>query len=246
MGTPSRFFDGISTDKKGQPLGMYGRSDPTKWHDYFEDFDRYNAADWTVTETQIGATQALADGDGGTLLLTNSAVDDDLISLQKVGESFRWDSSKKLFMKTRFKVSDATQSDVLIGLSITDASPIISVPTDGIHFLKTDGAATIIGKSGKGSVYASSGTITSLAADTYIELAMSYEGRPRTTLGITYYDFDCYYKTSAGIWVASAGISALAANLPDTEDLTPTISLQNGEAAAKTMTIDYLFISKER
>jgi hypothetical protein len=34
--------------------------------------------------------------------------------------------------------------------------------------------------------------------------------------------------------------------LPDDEDMTVTIAIQNGEAAAKTMTVDYVYVAKER
>lgn len=40
-------------------------------------------------------------------------------------------------------------------------------------------------------------------------------------------------------------LDATAAYLPDTE-LTFSVALLNGEAAAKTMTVDYRFVSKER
>ena len=35
-------------------------------------------------------------------------------------------------------------------------------------------------------------------------------------------------------------------NLPDDEELTISFGIQNGAAAAKTMTVDYVFASKER
>jgi hypothetical protein len=35
-------------------------------------------------------------------------------------------------------------------------------------------------------------------------------------------------------------------NLCDDEELTISFGIQNGEAVAKTMSIDYIFVSKER
>ena len=40
--------------------------------------------------------------------------------------------------------------------------------------------------------------------------------------------------------------SSVTTNLPDDEDMTVTIAIQNGEAAAKTMTVDYVYVAKER
>ena len=108
----TRFPNGVTNVGEDSLFAALGQLAGPEFHTYFEDFDYYAAADWTVTETQAGATQALTDGDGGLLLLTNTAADNDLVALQKVGESYRFESGKKLFFEARFKVSNATQSDL--------------------------------------------------------------------------------------------------------------------------------------
>jgi hypothetical protein len=40
--------------------------------------------------------------------------------------------------------------------------------------------------------------------------------------------------------------TSVTTNLPDDEDLTISFAIQNGEAVAKTMTVDYILCSKER
>ena len=60
------------------------------------------------------ATQALEDADGGSLLITNAAADNDSSFQQKIGESFLFELSKPLYFKSRFAVNDATESDVLM------------------------------------------------------------------------------------------------------------------------------------
>jgi hypothetical protein len=40
--------------------------------------------------------------------------------------------------------------------------------------------------------------------------------------------------------------TSVTTNLPDDEDLAISFALQNGEAVAKTMTVDYIFVAKER
>jgi thiazole synthase ThiGH ThiG subunit len=76
-----------------------------------------------VTETQAGATQALTAGDGGLLLLTNTAADDDLVALQKTPAAFTLTAGKRAFFACKFKVSDAAQSDVAIGMQVIDTTP---------------------------------------------------------------------------------------------------------------------------
>ena len=100
----TRFPFGLTNVSESNSLADLGMPSPTKYHSYMEDFDYYVAGDWTVTETDSGATQALTDGDGGLLLVTNTAADNDLVGIQKKGESFRFASGKKLFFEARFKV----------------------------------------------------------------------------------------------------------------------------------------------
>jgi hypothetical protein len=45
--------------------------------------------------------------------------------------------------------------------------------------------------------------------------------------------------------VCKGSLSASSTYLPDTE-LTVSFGIQNGEAVAKTMTVDYIFAAKER
>jgi hypothetical protein len=195
-------------------------------HRLFEDFDMYVANDYTITNAATG-TIALTDVDGGALLLTNNTSDDNAIFMQKKGESFRFATGKELWFATRFKVSDATQSDVVIGLQITDTSPLDV--TDGVFFLKADGSTTVNLLVEKNNT-ATTTAITTLADDTFVTLAYLYNGVDR---------IDAYVN---GVFVASSVVT----NLPDDEDLTISFGIQNGEAAAKTMTIDFYEAEKAR
>jgi hypothetical protein len=235
MSTPSRFPSGIATAVKTNPLGQFGMPDPTKWHVFFDDFDTYTAADWTVTEVGV-ATQALTDGDGGLLLVTNAAADNDSSQNQKLGESFLLTSGKKTIFKARLKVSDATQSDLLIGLAVLDTTLIAAAGdgvTDGVFFQKDDGVATLDVYCQKDTTtgQTSATSIATLVSDTFVTLSWYYDGVD----SINYYVNDVHTGT----------LSATSTYLPDTE-LTVSFAVQNGEAVAKTMTIDYLFAAVER
>lgn len=228
MLSTTRFPNGVTNVGEDSLFAAMGQLAPTKFHTYWEDFDYYTAADWTVTETDSGATQALADGDGGLLLVTNTAADNDLVAIQKVGESFRFASGKKLWFEARFKVSDATQSDVVMGLQITDTSPLDV--TDGVFFIKADGAATVNFLVEKNNTATTASSVATMADDTFIRLGFYYDG-----------DAAVYYFVNGVL----GGKSAVT-NLPDDEDMTVSFAIQNGEAVAKTMTVDYIFVAKER
>ena len=230
MSRVSRFPNGVTTVAQNDPLGQFGLPDVTGWHTYFNDFDTYVAGDWTITTTEAGAgsaTEALTNVDGGVLLVTNAAGDNDADFFNKVGESFLFKSNKKMVFKARVSVSDATQSDFVMGLQITDTTPL--AVTDGVYFRKDDGDANIDFVVIKDSA-ATTAVAGTLVAATFIELAFYYDGKD----SIKYYIDGTHKGTS------------VTTNLPDDEELTISFGIQNGEAAVKTASIDYIFASCER
>ena len=229
----TNFTKGVNNITAQNILGQMIQLDPTQMHTYFNDFDAYAAADWTVTETQAGATQALTNVDGGVLLLTNSAADNDLNALQKIGESFKFVSGKKLHFKARFAVSDATQSDFVVGLQITDATPL--AVTDGVYFRKDDGDADLDFVVIKDSTASTATAIATVASATYLTVGFYYNG----------VDEVVYAASTDSLNPKILGKLATT-NLPDDEELTISFGIQNGEAVAKTMSVDYIFVAKER
>lgn len=229
--TNTRLPNGVTNVADNALFADMVQPDPTKFHQFFDDFDNYAAGDWTVTETQAGATQALTAGDGGLLLVTNSAADDDLVALQKNPAAFTFTAGKKTFFRCRFKVSDATQSDVVFGLQVVDTTPLDV--TDGVYFLKADGstAISVVCRKNATTGSTSASSIATLANDTFITLGFYYDGESKV-----------YYEVNGSVVGSLDGTSAY---LPDT-DCTVSFALQNGEAAAKTMTVDYVYVAKER
>lgn len=224
---PTNYPGGVSNAFSYVTLGSYLAPDPSAAHQYFNDFDIYTAGDWTVTETQAGATQAITNADGGILALVNSAADDDLNAIQLSKETFKFEANKELWFKCRFKVSDATQSDLVVGLQITDTTPLDV--TDGVFFLKSDGSTTLSLLVEKNDT-ATTTTAATLADDTYVVVGYYYNGIDRIDIFVN----------------ESRVASSVTTNLPDDEELTISLAVQNGEAAAKTLSIDYVFIAKKR
>lgn len=234
MPTPTRFTSGVTTAERPATLGFFGLPDPTGWHTYFNDFDTFNTAEWTITTVEAGsgaATEALADGDGGLLLITNDNADNDADFFNKVGESFLLTAGKRAFFKARFKVSDATQSDFVMGLQVTDTTPLDA--TDGIYFMKDDGDAQLDVYCRKNATTGSTSAtnIATVASDTFLTVGWAYDGKS----SLAYFVNDVQLGT----------LDASSTYLPDTE-LTVSFGIQNGEAAAKTMTVDYIFAAQER
>ena len=228
----THFTSGVTNISADGTLGKLKAPAPHKYHAYFNDFDTYLASDWTITTTEDGtgsATEALTDGDGGILLVTNAAGDNDHDFFQLVKEGFKYESGKQLAFNIRFKTNDATQSDIVAGLQLTDTTPLDV--TDGMFFLKSDGAATITFVVEKDSTQSTLDLPNSLADDTFMTLGFVYD--PRDQKFHVFQD-----NVLAGTVVST--------NAPDDEEMTLSFGIQNGAAAAKTLSVDYIGGYKER
>jgi hypothetical protein len=234
---PTHFRSGVSNAQgSGDLYWDFGRLDPTTYVEFFDDFiEAYDVTNgWTVTKTEAGSgsataiLSAAAATPGGVLLVTNDDADDDNYFAQRKGEAFRWDSTKHLWFRARFKLSDATDSDFVIGLQITDTTPLDV--TDGFFFIKADNAATIQMRVEKNDT---AGTLTAgtCVSATWHTVGFHYDPRD----GIFHVFFD---GTEVGT-VANT-------NAVDDEDLTVSFGIQNGAAAIKTLQLDYIHACQER
>ena len=231
MTSATRFPGGLNTSEPTSATAALAMLDPSLLHSDFDDFNKFAAGDWTITETGAAGTVALTAGDGGLLLITTDALDNDAEWLQRVAASFLMESGKKAFFKIRFQASEATQSDIMVGLVNTDTTPLDA--TDGIFFQKDDGDADI-------DIYVQKNTTTgrssatavgTFAADTNTVWAWYYDG-----VSYTYFFIDdaLVYR-----------LDSSSTYLPDAT-LALSFGYQNGVAGAETMTVDYVFAAKER
>lgn len=226
----TRFPKGVTNVKIGDTLGHMPVFDSSSVVRYFEDFSQHCdimlATPTSHTVTLIGAgTVAFAtvSGGGGHLLITNAAADNDQVSIQHKSESFKYVVNKPWSIKTKFRVSDATQSDILVGVAITDTTPLDA--SDRIAFEKADGSTTLSLKLTKNSTSTTVGS-TTLVDATDVVLGARYVPSKQAVEFL--------------VNEVVVGSTTTLTNLCDDEELTPTISLANGEAVAKTMTMDYI------
>lgn len=228
MPAPNRFPSGVGTRRAPDPLYMFGAPDRTDYHAFFDDFDTYTSGQWTATVTGTGTT-ALTAGDGGLLASATSTASSDANYLQKTTEGFSFEVGKPAWFKARFKVSALT-TVVVMGLQVTDTTP--EDVTDGIYFLSTvtTGVMTLYCRKNAttGSTSVAAGA---LVADTYADYAWYWDGK------------DTVEAFKDGVKVGT--ITGASAYIPDT---TTTISfgVRTTTAAAKTLTIDYIFAAKAR
>lgn len=201
---------------------------------YIDDFVSVPGTDatldpWTVTLVEAGAgesTVAAGVGGNGTLLITTDAAEDDGVSLQLKGEAFKLEASKPLYFGARVKISDATQSDFFIGLAITDTA-ILGGVTDSIGFTKVDGSTALAFVVNKNSTATTASSLYTVVADTYAIIEFYWDGAALEVF-------------VDGLSVATPAVT----NLPDDEELTPSIEFLAGAAAAKTMNVDWVRVIK--
>lgn len=208
----------------------FGR--PTAMASYFEDFYTVTLAQWVITEAGAG-TEAITNEANGVLLLTNAAADDNSISMQLgntadagTGESFQPLAGRTIYCETKVKISDATESDFLFGLSITDTTPLDS--TNLVAFRKDDGSTALKFLTGPTATASLDSNVATVVAATYMVLGFKITGT-----GLVEY------------YVNDVKKGSFSTNIP-TVTMRPTIHIQNGEAVAKTASVDYVFCSETR
>lgn len=198
----------------------------------FEDFngpvvaasDALVGWDTTLVEAGLGgeSTVTIPDGSAGTLLLTTDNAENDGVNLQMIGENFSLTTSQlATYFGIRFKISDATESDFLVGLAITDTEMLGGV-TDDVSFRKVDGSTAVSFVTEKDSTETESTALHTMVADTYVVMEFFFDG------------------TSVEAFIDGVSVAKHTANIPDNELLRVSMQFLTGAAAVKTMTVDWV------
>ena len=203
---------------------------PGHYASYSNDFFEYTAGDWTLTTTENGsgdASEALADEVYGiiSISLDNSLNDAD--GFQLGAESFKPTAGKNIYFETKLKMSDATDTDILFGLVVTDTSP--EAHANGIVFEKDDADTQWDFKTTASSVTSSESNIATAQTTNYVTLGFR-------VIGTSHVEY----------WVDDIYQGVLTSSIPST-DLRPTMYYLNGtEGDSEILNIDYIFVSQER
>ena len=200
----------------------------------FEPFRTATILDGTWTRTSVNGPGAVttvlanASREGfnyhtGVIMTTDTA-EDDGESFQLLGEPFYLDATTKpFFFGCKVMLSEATQSDLLVGACITDTA-LLGGMTDGINFRKVDGSTDTKLYVEKGSTEtASASSEHTMVAATAVSLGFVYDG-------VAVYP---YVNGTRGTGLA-------VTNLPDDEALTPSIELLAGTTSAVSATVYFM------
>jgi len=248
----THFPFGVTNVPQASATGTLLFPDPSRCHTFYDDFDKFFVGapgadpavlgDWLITGSTPGTT-LITDADGGVVAITNDSTNAHSTYAQWAGnsgsgaETFTWDSSLPLWFKARFKLSNVTDSAMVMGLQITDASPLDA--SDGLFFTKADTSTSLVFKAVKTGAGTTSTTIGTLANDTYVEVVFAY---------LPYGDDLGSPMPACLVYLNGNRVAALTdfTNFPTTE-LTVSFGAANGAAGTSiVMSADYILASKAR
>ena len=239
MSSPQRYSKGVTNVAPGNTMGQLIVPDPTSVQVLMRDFQKYDPGEWFITRvTTDGATEGtdgVGDASGGILAVVTSAGDDDSVFYQykadtdaeTASELFTLESGKKVWFKSRLKVNDADTCDVLVAMQNADTTPLTS-PADTVLWRSDDGDANLDFQvyAASTSTYSETG-IASIVDDTYFTVGFYFDGGK-----MEYFFNDVSQGESSGTVPSNA--------------MTIGFGIQNGSAAASTLSIDYICAIKER
>ena len=197
---------------------------------YIEDFVNFPVDDttgdplaWTTTVVEAGSgvtTFVSTDASGGKGLITTAANENDGGNYQLNGESFETTSYQDLYFGTKLAINDADQTDIIIGLAVTDTT-LLGGLADGVYFESVDGSATLSAVTEASSTETQSDSVGTLVDATEIELEFYWDG------------------TTVEFFVDGSSVATSTTNIPATQ-MRVSVHFLTGEATANTCTIDWI------
>lgn len=221
---------------------------PTMWQDFIYDvrpFGRYTVYKndftewvpdaWTLTEVNA-STQTLLDSRNGILRDTPAGADNDGTQMQlggtgdgeTTGESWAPAAGRNLYFECRFAMSEATQSDVFVGLHVQDTTFVASRGADFIGFSSDDASLNLNAASSNTSVISTEAGVTTIADATFVKVGFKVSGVDK----IEYYVNDTLEAT-------------ITSNIP-TALMKLSLGYLAGQAAADTIDYDYVVVAQSR
>jgi len=239
----SNFPNGVTNAAPWQAMAEAIIPDPSYSQLYHNEFNVYQATDFTTTLVGIGTTALVAES-GGVLLDTTTAGAADAIYHQLPTACFVITPGSAMYFKCRFKVDNATLPNIYAGLIAASATPLAA--TDGIWFLKAAASANVILRHRIGGVTTDVAlpTILTVNATAWFELSFYYDGKQSIA---------AFFNPSTGAVprptpssTANPGYCAvMTLSAFTTAILSPSFGILNSTAVARTVRWDYITASNE-
>ena len=187
--------------------------------------DNADPVGWTMvplTGDAGDATVTAGTDSAGAVIYTTDDTENDGLNIYLNGEAFLLTKNAPLYFGVKLALSDADQTDLMVGLFITDAEMWGGV-SDGVYFESADATATATFVTEKNNTETSDTSAGTLTDNAYHVLEFTWDG---STYIKAYFD---------GTLVATS-----STNIPDDEALTFALELLTGEGNTNTVTIDWI------
>jgi len=230
----------IETTSIRQALVYRSHEYPHRWYNafgegvskYVQDFQGYPVDNTTFLPTEFVTTLVNAstcvptDVAGGAMLMTTAGADNDGVKLQlgsTAGESIDLSGPYPVYFGIEFAISSVTQSDVLVGLSMTDTTTLDAADT-GMYFRSVDGSALLYFVTEKDTIEGATAVAT-LAANVYITAEFLFDGAT------------VYHYINGTL---TGSVARTDATFPNDELMRLTIEFLTGDNAAITCTVKWV------
>jgi len=212
--------------------------------DYFETFNDflktsdYTAGDWTITNGGSPTIAVDVDDVGGILSIATGGTDTNSSSHQSKIEAFKFVSGKAIEFEAAFALDDVVDSIFMLGLAITDTSPLDA--TDRLVFKKEDTERTLSFQCTKdGSTVSTVDDFVTLVNATQVKVGFYYDGSTAAVAGSG-------AAPTIDVYLNDVRVGAVPiTNAPDTE-MCITAHVVTGKTGAVTAKIDYIRVVQER
>lgn len=179
----------------------------------------------TLVGTGTAAVGTATNVNGLLSLVTTNGNGPDSNNLQSKQLTWKLEANKKLWFESNVSISNVSDVDMFIGLSI--ASTTLLTATEYVGFRVTTGAATIAAQTCLASTITTVTTGQSAVAGTLVKLGFQFD------------------QNVVKFYINRSYVGQSTTNLP-TAALAVSANVTANSANARTMVIDYWFVSKER
>ncbi len=204
----------------------------TDWFEQFLEFlttGSYVATDYTITNTGSPTIAVSTSEIGGACVFTTGATSGNNTFHDGKLLMWKWTSGKAIEFEARFKLSNVSDTDFVMGLQVTDTTPL--AVSDGIWFGKDNGDALLDFHVAKSSSQTDLLGIATMANDTYVKIGFYYDGTDAHKMQV---------------FLNDQRVGAVPITNVPTAALCLSIGVQTNSANARALTIDYWRIRQER
>jgi hypothetical protein len=228
---PLRYSGKGDTGAWGTGLTIAADTDVVYFMDDFIGNALDGTNDWAIVKDTGAAAAIGADILNGVLTLTSAATTDNDGASVQGNEIFKARADKSLWFETRLQCTDATQTDICVGLTtnfVTNPEAMLTSP-DRIVFQIDDENSSILCKTELGGVETSTDSGVDLVNSTYVTLGFRVIGTGQVQF-----------------FVNRELVATHTTNITLEELALAAMSLSGSATGTRVTTIDYLFAAQTR